>query len=314
MFRGCDFRDSQPPLGLSFEAKFHPMTVEQLRAIRSPPSRPLTAHLVRFLLFLVIGVPRAIIAFCYAFIATLLLDLVVTLWHLGGAKELYRRPLQTLCCAVLRIFLFILGFVRISFHGELDPEARILVSNHLCFFDNWLFLPLFLRPMDKVETLNLPAMKSIWDVFRGISVDRARSLRMSKHVVFETAQDSIAQVIQMFPEGTTTNGEYMLKFHTGAFLSDLPVQPAAIRYSMWGSSRKFASLSYFHRTAWDLVSLLSIPVVTVDVTFLECCSLKASQQNDARLFADDVSMKIAEFLRIPVMDISSSALFKKKDE
>lgn len=213
----------------------------------------------------------------------------------------------------MRIFLFILGFVKISYHGELDLEARFLVSNHLCFFDNWLFLPLFPRPLDKVEILNLPAMKSVWDIFQGLSVDRTRSSGMAK-TLFQTAQDNTQPVIQMFPEGTTTNGEYLLKFHVGAFLSDLPVQPAAIRYNMWGSSRRFSNLSYFHRTAKDLVSLLSIPFITVDVTFLECCSLKVSQQNDARQFADEVSMKIAEFLGIPVMDISSSALFKKKEE
>ena len=106
----------------------------------------------------------------------------------------------------------------------------------------------------------------------------------------------------------------MLRFHLGAFLSDLPVQPAAIRYHLWGTSREFSSISYFHRYPRDLIAFLGIPLITVEVEFLQCCSLKASQENDPRLFADEVSMSIAESLEIPVMDISTNALFRAKKD
>lgn len=39
-----------------------------------------------------------------------------------------------------------------------------------------------------------------------------------------------ARPLLLFPEGTTTNGSYLLPFKTGAFLAGLPVRPVVIRY------------------------------------------------------------------------------------
>jgi hypothetical protein len=61
------------------------------------------------------------------------------------------------------------------------------------------------------------------------------------------------------------------------------------------------------------MALLNIPFMTVDVTFLTACSLKTYDEADPRQFADAVSMAIAECLGIPVMDLSSNALFHDKD-
>ena len=39
-----------------------------------------------------------------------------------------------------------------------------------------------------------------------------------------------ARPVLLFPEGTTTNGRYMLPFRTGAFLAGVPVLPVVLRY------------------------------------------------------------------------------------
>lgn len=39
-----------------------------------------------------------------------------------------------------------------------------------------------------------------------------------------------ARPLLLFPEGTTTNGRFLLPFKTGAFLAGLPLQPVVIRY------------------------------------------------------------------------------------
>ncbi len=43
-----------------------------------------------------------------------------------------------------------------------------------------------------------------------------------------------ARPLLLFPEGTTTNGRYLLPFKTGAFLAGEPVQPVVIRYGEVG--------------------------------------------------------------------------------
>jgi len=131
-------------------------------------------------------------------------------------------------------------------------------------------------------------------------------------VLLEYASDANRPMIQLFPEGATTNGDYMLRFHIGAFLSDLPIQPAAIRYTLWGTSKKIAHLSWFHNYPRHLIAFLSIPFITVDIHFLKTRSLKSSQgvNDEVRMFADKIALKIGNFLKVPVYDISSSAIYK----
>ncbi|GER41388.1 1-acyl-sn-glycerol-3-phosphate acyltransferase [Striga asiatica] len=61
----------------------------------------------------------------------------------------------------------------------------------------------------------------------------------------EAHQDKYAPKMMLFPEGTTTNGDYLLPFKSGAFLSKAPVLPVILRYP-------------FHRfsPAWDTISVV----------------------------------------------------------
>lgn len=36
--------------------------------------------------------------------------------------------------------------------------------------------------------------------------------------------------ILLFPEGTTTNGRYLLRFRTGTFIAGVPIQPTILKY------------------------------------------------------------------------------------
>ena len=49
------------------------------------------------------------------------------------------------------------------------------------------------------------------------------------------------------PEGTTTNGNYILPFKTGAFLAGTPVQPVILKYPYTRFS-----------PAWDTISGVSV--------------------------------------------------------
>jgi 1-acyl-sn-glycerol-3-phosphate acyltransferase len=132
-------------------------------------------------------------------------------------------------------------------------------------------------------------------------------------VLIESAADANTPMIQLFPEGATTNGNYMLRFHLGAFLSDLPIQPAAIRYTLWGTSKRISHLSWFHNYPRQWLAFLSIPFRTADVTFLPTVSLKEYEADKVRAFADDVSFGIANFLGVPIVDLTTSSIYKASE-
>ena len=44
------------------------------------------------------------------------------------------------------------------------------------------------------------------------------------------APDTYCAICDMRLQGTTTNGQYLLPFKSGAFLAGAPVQPVLIRY------------------------------------------------------------------------------------
>ncbi|KAH0788661.1 Acyltransferase family protein [Histomonas meleagridis] len=284
-------------------------TVDQLKKLRKPPK----LNFLNIIYFLIFGIPRAIIVLIYSLPAGAIFLIACTIWSSLGSPESFRIKLKHLWSALARVFLFLLGIYRINFHGQPDSDCRFILSNHACFFDGWLFLPLLPRPLDKKELLSLPCFKEMWHVFDGITVDRTKSCGMT-HVLIERASDSSNPMIQMFPEGATTNGEYMLRFHLGAFLSDLPLQPVAIRYTLWGIPNNVANISFFHNYPKQWIAFLGIPAITVDITFLETHSMKQHMDITPRQFADQFSLYIANFLGVPVLDMTSSAIYKQNQK
>uniref|UniRef100_A0A7N0UPN6 Phospholipid/glycerol acyltransferase domain-containing protein n=1 Tax=Kalanchoe fedtschenkoi TaxID=63787 RepID=A0A7N0UPN6_KALFE len=61
--------------------------------------------------------------------------------------------------------------------------------------------------------------------------------------VREAHENKDAPMMMLFPEGTTTNGDYLLPFKTGAFLSKTPVLPVILRYPYQRLSPAWDSIS-----------------------------------------------------------------------
>lgn len=56
-------------------------------------------------------------------------------------------------------------------------------------------------------------------------------------------QASSDRPMLLFPEGTTTNGNFLLPFKTGAFLAGAPVQPVILRYDKGRVSPAWETIS-----------------------------------------------------------------------
>jgi hypothetical protein len=73
-------------------------------------------------------------------------------------------------------------------------------------------------------------------------VDPTRSSGLSQ-VLLERANEPNKPVIVILPEGTSTSGDYMFRFHLGAFLSNLPVQLVMIRCKIRDTTRNLHHIS-----------------------------------------------------------------------
>jgi len=290
-----------------------PTTEEELLKLREYPVYSTTQKIIQVMYFLVFGIVRIAVVLPFLLINGSLFMLLCIIWRAVGRPYGFQVFLQRFYSTLTRIFLFLLGFIRIKYHGSIDPDARFRISNHLCFLDGWLLLPLAPRPLAKKELFTVPFVGDMLDVFGGIPVDRSKHSGVTKKLI-EAAIDSKMPAIALAPEGATTSGDYMFRFHLGAFLSDLPVQPIAIRYTLWGTSRSIAHLSFFHHSLWHLIVLLGIPFVTADITFFESATIKTHGENDPRKFADAIQLRIANHLGVLAIDKTNRSLFAEKKE
>jgi 1-acyl-sn-glycerol-3-phosphate acyltransferase len=267
-----------PPPRPEFQHQTAPSecSLEELRLLRRFPRYPLHVKILHIFLFLLFG------------------------------------PLKISWLVISRIFMWILGFHRLRFHGTLDSTARFFVGNHTCFFDGWLFTRWGPRILAKKEMLRMPLMRENADIFDAVAVDRGEQQGLSKRLI-DNANDPSAPMFMVLPEGASTSGDYMLKFHLGAFLSDLPVQPAAIRYTIYGLPRSVAHVSFFHHHWYQMIVFLGIPSITIDVEFLDAVSIKAFE-GDPKKFAQGVSLNIANHLGVRLLNRSSRDLFAREEK
>jgi 1-acyl-sn-glycerol-3-phosphate acyltransferase len=284
-----------------------------LAQLRRFPRYSLFQKLLHIVYFLIFGVVKLLSILMFAIIAAPFFTACCAIWRAAGRPESGRRFCRGLWALITRVLLLTVGIMRITFSGQIDPDASFIVPNHVCFFDGWLFLGLGFRPLGKRELLRIPCLKDMCEVYDGIPVDRTRSSGISQ-VLIESANDPNKPAILILPEGASTSGDYMFRFHLGAFLSDLPVQLVTIRYKIWGTTRTLHHISFFHHHPYFALVFLGVPWITVDVQFHESMTIKEIEGQSPRAFADAAGLRIASKLGVMMISLSSSALYKKKTE
>lgn len=138
-----------------------------------------------------------------------------------------------------RKLLRIMGIV-LSPHGALpaaDARNLIIASNHVSWVD--IFVISAAHPalfIAKSEIRDWPIAGFICERAGTIFIRRAR--RRDTAVINETMHKVLSDgyTVGFFPEGTTTPGDKLLKFHTSLFepavVNDATLSPVALRYRM----------------------------------------------------------------------------------
>ncbi|KAG0500052.1 hypothetical protein HPP92_000124 [Vanilla planifolia] len=206
-----------------------------------------------------------------------------------------------------RVMLFNFGFYWIrethlseDEHREISDESKrpgVIVSNHVSYLDILYHMsssfPSFVA---KRSVAKLPLVGIISKCLGCVYVQRESKSSDFKGVsgivterIVEAHQDKNAPMMLLFPEGTTTNGDYLLPFKTGAFLANVPVLPVILRYPYQRFSPAWDSISGVRH----IVLLLCQFINHIEVIHLPVYYPSEQEKKDHKLYANNVRKLMA---------------------
>lgn len=201
------------------------------------------------------------------------------------------------CC---RTVLFCCGVWRLRVNRDagstaVEAKTAVYVANHVSWLDILVLMeqhfPAFIS---KASVKQLPLVGVIASSMQCIFAEREKTnggdgqngagAQVKAHVARRVADSRTCRPLVAFPEGTTTNGMFLLPFKTGAFLAGVPVQPVLLQYSRSPFSPAFETIHVVR----SVVLMLSQPWVSVEVTYLQTAVPTEQERCDPSTFASRV--------------------------
>ncbi|KAL1817839.1 lysophospholipid acyltransferase LPEAT1 isoform X2 [Daucus carota subsp. sativus] len=247
--------------------------------------------------------------------------------HMGGWRQ---AVVVRSGCFLARVLLFLFGFywIRETFnevrsggeekdeksdeaeHNDQSSEPErpgVIVSNHVSYVDILYHMsasyPSFVA---KRSVGKLPLLGLISKCLGCIYVQRESKSSDFKGVsgvilerVQEAHQNKSAPIIMLFPEGTTTNGDYLLPFKSGAFLPKAPVLPVILKYPHQRFSPAWDSISGVRH----VILLLCQFVNHLEVIRLPVYCPSQQEKDDPKLYANNVRKLMAHEGNLKMVDI-----------
>ncbi|KAL2318683.1 hypothetical protein Fmac_032559 [Flemingia macrophylla] len=228
----------------------------------------------------------------------------------------WRRIVIVQCGRALsRLMLFVLGFYWITHSYRIPLENSttaqkennaqsedtgrpgVIISNHVSYLDILYHtssaFPSFVakRSVGKLPLVGLISKclgcvlvqrESKPSDFKGVSAVVTERIR-------EAHQNASAPIMMLFPEGTTTNGEFLLPFKTGGFLAKAPVLPVILSYHYQRFSPAWESISGVRHVIFILCQFVNY----MEVTELPTYYPSQQEQDDPKLYANNVRRLMA---------------------
>jgi 1-acyl-sn-glycerol-3-phosphate acyltransferase len=179
--------------------------------------------------------------------------------------------------------------VRLSIKGmcsERFSAPLMLVANHVSWLDIYAInavLPA--RFVAKSEIREWPLMGWFSEKAGTVFIRRARR-RDTVHVVEQLTRVMLGgEPVAVFPEGTTTDGATVLKFHSSllqpAVLARAVLHPIAIRYVRGDGTRCLEAAYIGGHTLWDsLKQVAGQPEIRVELVFLPALESDGRQRRE----------------------------------
>ncbi|XP_027092814.1 lysophospholipid acyltransferase LPEAT1 isoform X1 [Coffea arabica] len=188
-----------------------------------------------------------------------------------------------------------------------SARPGVIVSNHVSYLDILYHMsssfPSFVA---KRSVAKLPLIGLISKCLGCVYVQRESKSSDFKGVsgivndrIKEAHQDKNAPMMMLFPEGTTTNGDFLLPFKTGAFLAKAPVLPVILRYPYQRFSPAWDSISGVRHVFFLLCQFVNY----MEVTKLPVYHPSQQEKDDPRLYAENVRRLMAHEGGLVLSDI-----------
>lgn len=245
--------------------------------------------------------------------------------HMGG----WRRAVIVWCGRFLsRMLLFVIGFYWISVsyrdielpdqnksssqnegkdQSEEPERLGAIISNHVSYLDILYHMSAsFPSFVAKRSVAKLPLVGLISKCLGCVYVQRESKSSDFKGVsgivterVKESHENSSAPMMMLFPEGTTTNGDFLLPFKTGAFLATAPVRPVILRYPYQRFSPAWDSIS----GALHVFYLFCQFINHMEAVWLPVYYPSQEEKDDPKLYASNVRRLMAREGNLTMSDI-----------
>ncbi|XP_011031546.1 PREDICTED: lysophospholipid acyltransferase LPEAT1 isoform X2 [Populus euphratica] len=245
--------------------------------------------------------------------------------HMGG----WRRAVIVWCGRFLsRMLLFVLGFYWISVsyrdielpdqnksssqnegkdRSEEPERLGAIISNHVSYLDILYHMSAsFPSFVAKRSVAKLPLVGLISKCLGCVYVQRESKSSDFKGVsgivterVKESHENSSAPMMMLFPEGTTTNGDFLLPFKTGAFLATAPVRPVILRYPYQRFSPAWDSISGVLHVFYLFCQFIN----HMEAIWLPVYYPSQEEKDDPKLYASNVRRLMAREGNLTMSDI-----------
>lgn len=199
---------------------------------------------IKIIVMCLLGVPllRIVLILAAVLVLAFLGNLAMLCYAPVSGKRLprWRRWIVAPIPMLTRLILFFLGFYWIPVRfpdgaKSLDRKnmPRIILCNHITFIEG-LFLLYYLSPSIamKEEVASAPLLGAVVRTIQPILINRKTSEGRKK--ALQDIADHMASAelppLLIFPEGTTSNQDYLTRFKVGSFAAGTPCQPVTVRY------------------------------------------------------------------------------------
>jgi len=209
-------------------------------------------------------------------------------------------------CKILRI--------RIIYHGERVTTPTLFVANHISWLDVFALLGTFhVIFIVKQEVESWPALghlvKTVGNLFM------KRGVADSSHKANHDLATSLTQGynVLFFPEGTTTDGTSMMRFHGRLFQcaiqTEVWVQPIALRYPMGtglSTVAPFIGDDTFSAHMWRVFGEKEI---VLEIWFCPPIAAKDKKRNELASYTHkQISYVLEHQAFLPISEINNSSI------